>query len=87
MLQKDLDKLRYLSELPEMFKEALQNYEDLSKNAASSAMSDENPSSGLDVQAIFGKTLNLYKDYSDILIVYRKTKFMENLYNDIKSNI
>jgi hypothetical protein len=31
ILQKDLDKLRYLSELPEMFKEAIELYE-TSKN-------------------------------------------------------
>lgn len=31
--------------------------------------------------------MGLYQDYSDILIVYKKTKFMQDLYSDIKSYV
>ena len=41
----------------------------------------------MDISEIFGKTLQLYQDYSDILIVYKKTKFMHDLYNDIRSYV
>ena len=40
-----------------------------------------------DIGEIFGKTLQVYQDYSDILIVYKKTKFMQDLYNDIRSYV
>jgi hypothetical protein len=88
ILQKDLDKLRYLSELPEMFKEAIELYETSKndrKDPNSRSISDEIQS--IDIQSIFGKTLGLYQDYSDILIVYKKTKFMQDLYSDIKSYV
>ena len=41
----------------------------------------------VDLGEIFGKALSLYHEYSDILIVYKKTKFMQDLYNDIKANV
>ena len=41
----------------------------------------------MDIDEIFGKTLLLYQDYSDILIAYKKTKFMQELYNDIKGYV
>lgn len=31
--------------------------------------------------------MNLYQDYSGILVVYKKTKFMQELYTDIKSYV
>ena len=41
----------------------------------------------LDIEEIFGKTLLLYQDYSEILVAYKKTKFMQELYNDIKGYV
>ena len=41
----------------------------------------------LDIEEIFGKTLLLYQDYSEVLIAYKKTKFMQELYNDIKGYV
>ncbi len=38
----------------------------------------------IDIKEIFGQILYLYQDYSEILVTYKKTKFMQELYNDIK---
>lgn len=43
-------------------------YQKMNKSGAS-----EN---NLDIEEIFGKTLLLYQDYSEVLIAYKKTKFM-----------
>ena len=72
ILQKDLDKLKYLSELPDMFKEALDTYQRV-KSTNGVQLSLQNPSSGapsvsddnqgsssVDISEIFGKTLQLY---------------------------
>ena len=61
-----------------MFKLALEKY-----NSEQDPL-EENPK---ELSEIFGKTLGLYEEYSDILIVYKKTKFMQDLYNDIKNNV
>lgn len=90
ILRKDLDKLKYLSELPEMFKNALDIYAQ-SKSAQKpqptglSGQSEE--SQTVNLSDIFGKPLSLYYEYSDILVIYKKTKFMQDLYNDIKSQV
>ena len=34
----------------------------------------------MDLEDIFGSTLKLYSDYSEILVAYSKTKFMQDLY-------
>ena len=36
---------------------------------------------------VFGSTLQIYQDYYDILLVYKKTKFMQELYSDIRANV
>lgn len=79
MLQTDLDKLRYLSELPEMLKKALSNYALAAKQNSSAPLPRE-----VDLEDIFGHGLSLYRDYSEILTTYKKTKFMQDLYTDIK---
>lgn len=56
VLQTDLNKLRHLSELPEMFKSAIDTYSSCKKVAKSGSMhtlSDEEPN----ISEIFGKTL------------------------------
>lgn len=62
-----------------------------SKYSSSEAFQRMNKSSSsennLDIDEIFGKTLLLYQDYSEILIAYKKTKFMQELYNDIKGYV
>lgn len=42
---------------------------------------------GIDIEGIFGDVLQQYADYSDVLIAYKKTKFMQDLYSDIKQLI
>ena len=42
---------------------------------------------GKDIEDTFGPVLQLYHDYSGILETYRKTKFMQDLYNDIKAQV
>ena len=84
MLRKDLDKLKYLSELPEMFKGALEEY---NKEPEKVIQGSEDRIESKDLEAVFGKTLGLYEEYSDILLVYKKTKFMQDLYNDIKTYV
>jgi len=39
------------------------------------------------LEAIFGGYLQLYADYSEILVAYSKTKFMQELYKDIRVQI
>ncbi len=68
-----------------MFKQALEEYNTEQPTNVSGG-SEENLVTN-DLEAIFGKTLQLYEEYSDILIVYKKTKFMEDLYNEIKSYV
>lgn len=93
VLQKDLDKLKYLNELPEMLKEAINTYErtkkDLQRPTGASQPSGESDdcSKIIDVKQVFGQTLQIYQDYSGVLIVHKKTKFMHDLYQDIKQHI
>lgn len=57
-----------MSELPQMFKIAIQKY-------------DNNDVS------VFFDAVTCYKNYSDVLIGYKNTKFIISLYGEIKSYI
>lgn len=71
--EKDLNKLQYLSELPNLFKDALTKFQ---------SQSDRDK----DVN-VFKEPVQYYSDYSDILTNYKQTKFMISLYGEIKSYI
>ena len=72
-MEKDLNKLKYLSELPLMFKKALSDY--------------QNQPEGQKDASVFLEPTQYYSDYSDILTDYKQTKFMISLYGEIKSYI
>ena len=72
-MEKDLNKLKYLSELPLMFKKALSEYQ-------------AQPEGSKDA-SVFLEPTQYYSDYSDILTDYKQTKFMISLYGEIKSYI
>ena len=72
-MEKDLNKLKYLSELPLMFKKALADYQ-------------AQPETEKDA-SVFREPTQYYSDYSDILTDYKQTKFMISLYGEIKSYI
>ena len=72
-MEKDLNKLKYLSELPQMFKKALADYQ-------------AQPETQKDA-SVFEEPTRYYSDYSDILTDYKQTKFMVSLYGEIKSYI
>jgi len=67
-LEIDLSKLKHLSELPLMFKNAISSY-------------DNN-----DV-TVFNEAVICYRNYSDVLIGYKSTKFLISLCGEIKSYI
>ena len=69
--ERDLNKLQYLSELPNMFKDALTKFQN-----AADRDKDVN---------VFAEPVQYYSDYSDILTNYKQTKFMISLYGEIKS--
>ena len=71
--ERDLNKLQYLSELPNMFKDALTKFQN-----AADRDKDVN---------VFSEPVQYYSDYSDILTNYKQTKFMISLYGEIKSYI
>ena len=71
--ERDLNKLQYLSELPNMFKDALTKFQN-----AADRDKDVN---------VFAEPVQYYSDYSDILTNYKQTKFMISLYGEIKSYI
>ena len=75
-MEKDLNKLKYLSELPNMFKVALNEYQ---KQA--------NQKNGDGDLNLFKEPTQYYSDYSDILMDYKQTKFMLSLYGEIKSYV
>ena len=81
--------MRCLNEMPEMLSQAINAYQDRKRQQSSKIGSQESVESGdgVDIEGIFGKVLKLYADYSDVLIAYKKTKFMQDLYNDIKQLI
>ncbi len=56
-MEKDLNKLKYLSELPTMFKKALTDYQ-------------AQPETGKDA-SVFKEPTQYYCDYSDILTDYK----------------
>ena len=72
-MEKDLNKLKYLSDLPNLFKKALSTFQSL-------------PDGAKDVK-MFDEPIQYYSDYSDILTNYKQTKFMVSLYGEIKSYI
>ena len=72
-MEKDLNKLKYLSELPLMFKKALADFQ-------------SQPEGEKDA-SVFAEPTRYYSDYSDILTDYKQTKFMISLYGEIKSYI
>lgn len=72
-MEKDLNKLKYLSELPQMFKRALAEYQ-------------AQPETQKDA-TVFEEPTRYYGDYCDILTDYKQTKFMVSLYGEIKSYI
>ena len=72
-MEKDLNKLKYLSELPLMFKKALADFQ-------------AQPEGEKDT-SVFKEPTQYYSDYSDILTDYKQTKFMISLYGEIKSYI
>ena len=72
-MEKDLNKLKYLSELPNMFKRALTEYQAQAETAKDAS--------------VFAEPTQYYCDYSDILTDYKQTKFMIQLYGEIKSYI
>ena len=72
-MEKDLNKLKYLSDLPNLFKKALSTFQGL-------------PEAEKDVR-VFDEPIQYYSDYSDILTDYKQTKFMISLYGEIKSYI
>lgn len=67
-LEGDLSKLKHLSELPQMFKQAIAQYDQQ------------------DVSA-FTEAVVCYRNYSDVLIGYKSTKFLISLCGEIKSYI
>jgi hypothetical protein len=74
-MEKDLNKLKYLSELPNLFKTALTQYQtQISKDGEGDL-------------AVFKEPTQYYSDYSDILTDYKQTKFMLSLYGEIKSYV
>ena len=73
-MEKDLNKLKYLSELPNMFKLALNEYQKQSSNGEGDLL-------------LFQEPPQYYNDYSDILMDYKQTKFMLSLYGEIKSYV
>ncbi len=74
-MEKDLNKLKYLSELPNLFKNALTQYQtQVSKD-------------GEGELAVFKEPTQYYSDYNDILTDYKQTKFMLSLYGEIKSYV
>ena len=74
-MEKDLNKLKYLSELPNLFKTALTQYQtQISKDGEGDL-------------TVFKEPTQYYSDYSDILTDYKQTKFMLSLYGEIKSYV
>jgi len=73
-MEKDLNKLKYLSELPNMFKKALTSFQN-------------DNSDSLEALSLFKEPVQYYSDYSDILADYKQTKFMISLYGEIKSYV
>ena len=67
-LEVDLSKLKHLSELPQMFKQALAKFD------------------GEDVE-VFEQSVCCYRNYSDVLLNYKSTKFLISLCGEIKSYI
>jgi|LakMenEpi03Aug12_release.lakeMendotaPanAssembly.Ray.scaffolds.fasta_scaffold945144_1 hypothetical protein len=67
-LEVDLSKLKHMSELPQMFKNAIASYDNK------------------DV-SVFNEAVTCYKNYSDVLIGYKSTKFLISLCGEIKSYI
>jgi hypothetical protein len=67
-LEVDLSKLKHLSELPQMFKNAISLYD------------------SADV-TVFEEAVTCYRNYSDVLIGYKSTKFLISLCGEIKSYI
>lgn len=41
----------------------------------------------VNISQLFGQPLTIYMDYNEILLQYKKTKFMQDLYNDIKGHV
>lgn len=72
-MEKDLNKFKNLSELPQLFKTALTDFQ-------------AQPEGEKNV-TIFQTPTQYYSDYSDILADYKQTKFMISLYGEIKSYI
>ena len=72
-MEKDLNKLKYLSDLPNLFKKALSAF--------------QSPPDGAKDVKMFDEPIQYYSDYSDILTDYKQTKFMISLYGEIKSYI
>lgn len=70
-MEKDLNKLKYLSELPNMFKVAMHDYESTKQG---------------DIQ-VFQNPISYFENYSDVLTNYKETKFMINLYSEIKNYV
>jgi len=75
--------LRYLSELPDMLKNAFEKYQEQEEARKNLVFQDV----GADLETIFRGPLQLYSDYSEILVAYSKTKFMQDLYRDIKTQV
>lgn len=67
-LEIDLSKLKHLSELPQMFKNAISLYD--TQNIS-----------------VFNEAVTCYRNYSDVLIGYKSTKFLISLCGEIKSYI
>jgi hypothetical protein len=67
-LEVDLSKLKHMSELPQMFKNAIASYDNK------------------DV-SVFNEAVTCYKNYSDVLIGYKSTKFLISLCGEIKSYV
>ena len=75
-MEKDLNKLKYLSELPNMFKVALNEYQkQTSQNTGEGEL------------GLFKEPTQYYSLYSDILNEYKQKKFMLSLYGEIKSYV
>ena len=67
-LEVDLSKLKHLSELPQMFKNAIGKYDNRNLE-------------------VFSEAVTFYRNYSDVLIGYKSTKFLISLCGEIKSYI
>lgn len=74
VLQRDLDKLKCLSELPDMLKSSIDNYFKAKKEKEAQAAAriqsqgSDDAEDLVNIKQLFGQPLTIYMDYNEILL-------------------